>query len=571
MPNNLPQQEHSTQEQIIDYKNHMALWFNSRYCRSDDVRSFTFESEVWLLKKAYHNNDRERIDFSLFSKVIYNRNDKVLIKCFLANMLMDGYSEATVYAYYSILKQFYISSHGLTTVNELSDDEIKYYCSQNDKIYLYIPINFIEFIIENSFYSTNYKTLVKAKNKLNLIHNVNNKANESRELPSNKDIAMFQYYLHKFETTEQDKDLKNLFLPVIIWWRISIVIPIRPSEITYNLNKDCIFRLNNACYIRLNRIKGSLIKRMQIPIARKICISEDLYDLIKSYQDVVAYDTKSVTLFSIDFLRNCFLNVREKEDMFRDKANTFLRFYEEYTHFESTDLNQLIDLFYDFYINRQINAPKEYDRLRAGDTRHLAFSSLLLQNLNPIDIAMIGGHTSLESLGSYVNHVDLYIDSEIYRYYNNIDLNTYNYSKKLKDIIMNMPFQAPSNFEDSIPDEYGIGYCTDRSFSCEDDLCFFCSKWWCRPKNENLVKAGQYISRRSMVQLKNELSTNKKMLHALLNKASIELINGSLILKEEYYCEYRQLIKSITGNANRLEMLKEALILNFNGEGKKDE
>ena len=133
---------------------------------------------------------------------------------------------------------------------------------------------------------------------------------------------------------------------------------------------------------------------------------------------------------------------------------------------------------------------------------------------------------------------------------------------------MNMPFQAPSNIEDSIADEYGIGFCTDSSFSCEDDLCFFCSKWWCRPQNENFIKAAQYISRRSVVKLKNEMNTNKKMLYTLLNKASVELINGNIILKEEYYSEYRQLIKAITSNASRMEMIKEALLLNFNVEGK---
>lgn len=382
---------------------------------------------------------------------------------------------------------------------------------------------------------------------------------------------MFQYYLHKFEINEKDEDIRNLFYPVVIWWRLSIMIPIRPSEITYNLYKNCIFKMNNACYIRLNRIKGNLIKNLQIPIAKKLCISQELYDLISNYQELVAYDTKSVTLFSINFLRKCFMIVREKEDMFRDKGNTFLRFYEDYTHFESSDLNQLINLFYDYYIDKQIDSAKDYDRLLGGDTRHLAFSSLLLQNLNPIDIAMIGGHTSLSSLSSYVNHVDLYIDSEIYRYYNKIDLNTDTYSRKLKDIIINMPFESPDSIKDAIPDEYGIGFCTDNMFSCEDDLCFFCSKWWCRPSNENFVKAAKYISKRSMVKLKNEMSINKKMLNVLLNKARIESYNGNIILKEEYYAQYRQLIKAITSNASRIEMLKEALLLNFNVEGNKND
>ncbi len=522
MPNEVQKQDYNIQEQIDIYKRDMSLWFKKRYFDSDDERPFAFDDEVWLLKKAYSNNDRERMDFGFYNKKIYHKNDKILIKCFLANMLMDGYSEATVANYFYVLKQFYVSTHGLLFINEMSEEEIKYSCSQNDQVYLYIPLNYIDFVIENYFYDTNYDNLAKAKSKLNSIHLTENKSYENRELPSNKDIAMFQYYLHQFETNNVDVDLRSLFYPMIIWWKLTIRIPIRPSEITFNLNKDCVFTINNACYIRLNRIKGNLIKSLQIPIIKKICISQDLYDMIHDYQELVEYDIKSETLFSIDYLRKCFQSIREKDEVFKSKANTFLRFYENYTHFEASDLNQLIDLFYDYYIDRQIDAPRNYDRLRAGDTRHLAFSSLLLQNLNPIDIAMIGGHTTITSLGSYVNHIDLYIDSEVYRYYTKIDLNTNIYSRRLKDIIMKMPFQSPANIANAIPDEYGIGYCLDDSFSCEDDICFFCSKWWCRPKNENYIKAAQYISTRIMKQVKSEMNTNKVMLQTLLNKASVE-------------------------------------------------
>lgn len=155
MPNAL-QQETTTQEQLNDYENHISQWFNKRYRRNDDVRTFTFESEVWLLKKAYHNNDRNRIDFNFFSKVVYNKKDKILFKCFLANMLLDGYSETTVTDYYYILKQFYIATHGLSLINKFSDDEVKYYCSHNDEVCLNIPLKYIDFVIENSFYGDNY-------------------------------------------------------------------------------------------------------------------------------------------------------------------------------------------------------------------------------------------------------------------------------------------------------------------------------------------------------------------------------------------------------------------------------
>lgn len=566
MNNTLYQNDITLKERIEDYKEYLSDWFNKKYCYDSDARSFSFNSDVWLLKKTYTNNDRVRIDFSFFNKVIYNKNDKTLAKCFLTDMLIDGYSEESVYRYYIVLKQLYLATNGLLLAHKLSDEEIKYHCGLYSISYLNVPISYLEFVLDNSFCDTNYESLQRAKNKLESIYIMDSQSPNSRELPCNKDIAMFQYFIHRFETDERDEDIRNLFLPVIIWWHLSIVIPVRTSEITYNLIKDCIFKVNNACYIRIERIKSKLIKNLEIPIIKNICISQDLYELINGYKELVAYDVKSLTLFSVDFLRKCIINLKEKDDVFKNKGDLFKRYYENYTHFEGSDLNQLIDLFYDYYINKQLDSPKEYDRLRAGDTRHLAFSSLLLQNLNPIDIAMMGGHTSIKSLSSYVNHVDLYIDSEIYRYHNKIDLKTDYFSRKLKDIVMNMPFECPINIQECIPDEYGIGFCTDNSFSCEDDLCFFCNKWWCRPKNENFIKAAQYISKRCMIRLKNEMVANKKMLQTLLNKATVEKINGEMIFKEELYSEYRQLIKSITNNASRLEMLKEALILNFDLE-----
>lgn len=559
--------KHNIHDKIKDYALYMSLWFNKRYQSYNKINPFSFESNIWYLRRAYKNTEQRILDFNCFNEIEYNKVDKVLIKCYLANLLIDGYAEDTVALYYSILKVFYDTSNGMNLINTLSEEEIKLICTQGENIYLYIPTNYIDFLLENQFYDMNYEILLKAKNRLDSMNQLVNRQVINRDLPSNTDIAQFQYYLNYFEINEEDIDLKNLFYPLIIWWRLSIMIPMRPSEITYNLKKDCIYKLNNACYIRINRIKGNLINRYQIPIIKKICISDELYNLILNYQELVEFDTKSKSLFSMHFLRNCFQNVKTKYDFFRSRPHTFLRYYDEYSHFESGDLNQLIDLFYDYYIDNQINSYKYSDRLRAGDTRHIAFSSLLLQNLNPIDIAMIGGHTSLASLSSYVYHVDLYIDSEIYRYYNKIDLHPNDFNKSLKNTVMNMPNTPPHNIEDAIPDEYNIGFCMDNSFQCEDDLCFFCSRWWCRPKNDNYIQAAEYIIKHNMSLLQTEMNSNKKMLHVLLNKASIEIINNTMILKEEYYSHYRQLIKSIAGNATRMEMLKNALYLNFSSQG----
>ena len=554
---------------VSDYASNIGRWFNSRFFHKKDLKAFKFESDVWFIPQSYRNNERIRFDFKKLNKVIYPYSNVLLIKCFLANLLSDGYSESTAKTYYEIIQKFIIETSDFTTVSEKTDDEIRCICSANGSLYVYMIIEYIDFIIDNRFIEDHKANFIKWKRKLSFIMQRDKNNNHSRDLPSNKDIELFQYYLHNFKESEKDIDLYNLFYPLLIWWELSIVIPLRPSEITYMMERNCVFELNDICYIKIHRIKSNLIKKYDIPILKKICISRELYDLIQTYINLVSYDNKSETLFSIDFLRKCFLDVKAKNKDFTFGAQTFVRHYEDYTHFESTDLNQLLDMFYEYYIGTKKNTFSIKERLRVGDTRHIAFSSLLLQGINPIDIAMIGGHTSLISLDSYVNHVELYIDSEIYRYYNNIDLATNSYNKSLKDIIFQMPNDSPDNITEATPDEYSIGFCTDTTFQCEDDLCFFCSKWWCRPTNDNYIKVVQLVNKHIVKQLKDDMITNKKMLHMIFNKAGTEIADNKLILKEEYYSKYRQTIKAITSNVSRMEMIKEALLLNFDiGGGK---
>lgn len=553
---------------LTEYAQEMESWFNLNYSKQNSTHNFSFNNDEWYLIKSYSNNTRVKYDFNFMNIKVHLRQEKLLIKCFLTSLLLDGYSERTIYSYFYVLRRILLYLTYFKNINSLSENELIYLCTSFKKNYVVVPLKYLDFILDNNFYESDkeMKELLKARNKISNIHQKQELSNSNRELPNNTDIALFQYYIHKFKSSETDRDVYNMFYPLIIWWELSIVIPLRPSEITFTMPKKCLYKNKDACYITIRRIKSGILKKMIIPVQKRLCISEELYELIDTYCKLTEYDTNSKTLFSMNFLRTSFLNIKGKDPDIQMGYNTFHRYYDNYSHFESYDLNQLINVFYDYYIDSQIDHPVYTTRLTAGDTRHIAFSSLFLQGINPIDIAMMGGHTSLISLNSYVNHVDLYIDSEIYRYYNKLDIATNGYNKKLKEIIFQMPDKSPSNIDNSIPDEYGIGYCTDPSFSCEDDLCFFCCNWWCRPSNNNYVMAIKNIVEHQISQLHDEMVSHKKILNLILSSSSITMIDQHLVLKDEYYSKYSQVMKSICSNASRMEMLKNALLINFNIE-----
>ncbi len=498
-----------------------------------------------------------------------NEYDQYLIKEFIVGMLLDDYAVTTANEYLKIIIALYIASNSFKNIDKMSDSEIIQIVNRKENNFLYMPIEFLDFIIENNFIDNTNSYLLKSSSKLSRIYiSKELHIKRIRELPPNRDIAMFQYYIHKFVDNEKDENLIKLFYSLRVWWHVSVIIPIRPSEITFMLDRNCIFEMDQRYYLRVNRIKAGLIKKNDVPILKKLCIDSITYKLISGYLDNISEDVDSKSLFSIKCIREAVLELCQYNDFFKGKNMLFNREYQKYNRLEATDMNQLINLFYDYYIDYINNENSKYIRLKCGDTRHLAFSSLFLQNINPIDIAMIGGHTSINSLNSYVYHVDMYMDSEAYKYSNNIDFKFEFDNRKLKDIILSMP-KADNTIENAYPDDMGIGYCKSRLCECEDDLCFFCSHWWCRPTNENFNKSAEFLIKYYKNTLNKEINNSKQMLAMIFRKASIELINKNLILPEEHYMKYKELMKRIASLAGRREMVKEALFLNFSEEARK--
>lgn len=550
---------------IKDYYMQLKTWFDRTFYNTNDNKMYQFDSMIWHMHKPYTNNERYRFDFNfLEGELVYLYVDILTFKCYLCNMLLDGYSVSTVYEYYNCLQTIIVSTNGFISISYMSEIELNAICSTDNTNHLFILHSYMDFVINNELFKGDNDIYLRIFKKLSMLSLKLEAYKDNRDLPCSLDISIFQYYLNQFKEETIGTNIYNFFYPLIIWWEITLVIPLRPSEITYTLEKKCLIIKDDACFLKINRIKTSLIKSLQIPLMKEICISNEMYDLINKYAESVAYDTETKTLFSINYLRKLFLDLNHAYPNFDFNSRTFLREYKDYSHFQGSDLNQLIELFYHFYIDPKLGDVKYKSRFRAGDTRHIAFSSLLLQGINPIDIAMLGGHTSLKSLDNYVNHVDLYLDSEIYRYYNNLELNTNTYNRNLKEIIMQMNSTSPNNIKSAIPDEYGVGYCVDNNFNCESDLCFYCKGWWCRPTKQNYIKVIKYIKNKTIKQINKEMDANKKMLHVILTKANVEVIGLNYILPEEYYSKYKQVTKSILSNASQLQKIKESLAFNFN-------
>jgi hypothetical protein len=170
---------------------------------------------------------------------------------------------------------------------------------------------------------------------------------------------------------------------------------------------------------------------------------------------------------------------------------------------EKFDIRNLDSLLKKFYYNIIENKyDKKYDeKLTLIHSRHIAFCSMMFQGFSPIDIARIGGHTSIHSQFHYSNHIEFFIDNEIFNLLSQ-EKEEQKHSILAKEELMNEMslIKIP---ETMIPLDFG--YCTDKEQLCESFSCLDCSKFYIPPnkirENTNDISKEIFNKKEEIIQI----------------------------------------------------------------------
>ncbi|CDI50124.1 hypothetical protein BN906_02134 [Clostridium tetani 12124569] len=157
-----------------------------------------------------------------------------------------------------------------------------------------------------SFYPTQYgEEYIKVLNKR--VFNCGRKrvSNSSRDLPPFEDIIEFNEYIDEFFSNgeiianlylkgdyDEYKRLRNKYLPIYIWWQLTLISPIRPGE---------FIRLRTKCssydekldqyFIEIPRIKNvenedkNVINIKEVEI-QKLRTTKGIYSMIEQYRNL---------------------------------------------------------------------------------------------------------------------------------------------------------------------------------------------------------------------------------------------------------------------------------------------
>ena len=291
----------------------------------------------------------------------------------------------------------------------------------------------------------------------------------ARQLPSGKDVLKLDYCINQYFKFGIRNPSNLLFAPILLWWKITNIIPMRISEFCL-IERSCITEKNGNYYIDLPRKKQPASKR-KVQVIDTLEITKDIFDLIEKYIELTNQYGKSETMVSY----RAYFALKEtiSKPILSQKINYFVRY--NFQHLLTRFYKEVVYGEFEKTVIREV---------RPNDTRHFAFCSLLMQGISPIEIARLGGHSTIEAQYHYSNHTEYFIDVEVKKLIDGVVRQDgelkgafEGHEITFEDIERNS-FKFPSN-NTRLPME--IGYCTDELQRCESEECMLCRHWWIHP------------------------------------------------------------------------------------------
>ena len=476
-----------------------------------------FDDDLWVF---LDDNSKTHITLDFNSKEIEELKFKGLkslditrLKIYIAYLLIDKELKPSSIRnnFTGILKFFkiteFLSEEHINGIDFIIKEQLKEYKnpdkvikntknkkSKDNKIldkkadrFSFDTYRYLNFLIEKL--SVSETIYLRYQQQLKVVNEKYHIAHESRLLPNSLDILNFHNYLDKFfGDPDKPKELKLLYKPIQIWWKLTNIIPMRPTEYCANLVRDCLFedKENGEWYIKIKRVKESNSNRF--PIKKEFILDKEISKIMLEYFNDTEEYGHTETFFSYSAL----CKLRTESRKYGHKTKNLENLKNDKDYFTRDIFDHLLKSFYEYVIEELYEDSSYISQIKPGDTRHFAFFSLLMQGLSPIEIALLGGHSTLEMQVNYQNCIEYYIGTELYEFLEckNTKKIKEKISETLNDVINSLPRKCSKPLEQRLPLKIGYCLCDFSKDVCDDvyDFCCFCSKWWGEPTRNTFNK-----------------------------------------------------------------------------------
>lgn len=357
-----------------------------------------------------------------------------------------------------------------------------------------------------------------------------------RSLVDLQSLFLFDRILNEFWLEEKDIDKKALYYPLIIWWKIANIIPIRVKEFLLT-SYNCIIPKDNGLYeIKLRRslIKGgkstqkvthTLEDLDELPYP----IPSDIVMLIDEYKELSKRYRKDNTLL---FCHNTYIHYTSVHMVASFKSSLINRVKHEDRKFTPEALRCTVHRFYKNIIlkergmslkgHEQINhsknghifkvveeekkddfqplKPNEIAIVELGDVRHFAMINMVLNDVSPTLIRDVVRHKDINTSYHYFGNIDEVVKCMSYIKYK--ELCKYNPEDIVKEKQLNITANKIINameLQDNKLIEMDNGHCSSSNFANGDlkdcivvdgdcEMCDYYTKTKCLSKEERKVR-----------------------------------------------------------------------------------
>ncbi|RHW06629.1 integrase, partial [Bacillus cereus] len=237
-----PTRFYGSKDEIETYLQNFNKWKTANIIENE-----SFHDTRWSIRDKDYNRRGMLFDLELYNTL------NIALKCYAIHLIDQLFSITHIDTVIRAIKESIHISKAFD-LNYLNDFE-EYISKQNyQKRYALAKytINFFSF-----FHITNSVKFIDMC--LPFINNIQ----KSRDLPDYRHILYFDEKIEQFLNEGTEFELQKYF-PIVLWWKITTVIPMRPKEFL-KLKKNCVnpAKNNKKKYeIKLPRIKekGTLVR-----------------------------------------------------------------------------------------------------------------------------------------------------------------------------------------------------------------------------------------------------------------------------------------------------------------------
>ncbi|KRF55459.1 hypothetical protein ASG98_00040 [Bacillus sp. Soil531] len=506
----------------------------NEYIEQGKIVSSTFEDVNWVIVDKYKN--RRKLNF-FNTKLSNELKAYILLKC------EENIGIHNIGLLLGLLKEsIHLSKH----FNENSLDNFLQEISElgfNKRSRLSLAvINFLNFINHprKEKFNSSLKKFIKYSYK-------------NRKLPPYQSVLLFDEIIQDFIYNSSNTE-KMKYFPVILWWKLTTVLPLRPIEFCL-LSYNCIKKDGERYLITVPRKKQKYEGFCDIDIENTFETNLEIFNLIREYQD----NTKERKLgFKYLFTYETYasFNKEARPEVYKRDPSFFL----------NSSFNVLLRHFYENIVKTRYDT-QLLDKIKPGDTRHFAICNMMLQGFNMLTIAKLAGHRRINVQQGYWNHIDYFVQSYVYvlsqnNKFNNQDTLT---SFSSIDQFKKSQIYEELSFENLRPVEYG--YCTDLKYPFNCTECAHCDYFLFSPKDYD--KGITWITEHSDTldkKITKNISYLRNLFKNIQSKIHFKTGEYSLIDQEEIYSTTTR-IKYLAKN----KALVDSLIPNHIGDDKNEE